>query len=68
MEFLHQRRLFAKQAAERHYSCRYRGRFLSGAVIGPFDDGQFCRSEAPGDPLVAMEVLLEPGSGAALGR
>jgi hypothetical protein len=57
-----------KEAAQRQYSCRYRGRFLSGAVIGPIDNGQFCRSEAPGDPLVAMEVLLAPGSGAAPGR
>jgi GT2 family glycosyltransferase/glycosyltransferase involved in cell wall biosynthesis len=48
--------------AEAHgeYLCRYRGRFLSGAVIGPFDDGRFCRSEAPGDPLVALELTLEP--------
>jgi GT2 family glycosyltransferase/glycosyltransferase involved in cell wall biosynthesis len=48
--------------AEAHgeYLCRYRGRFLSGAVIGPFDDGRFCRSEAPGDPLVALELSLEP--------
>jgi GT2 family glycosyltransferase/glycosyltransferase involved in cell wall biosynthesis len=48
--------------AEAHgeYVCRYRGRFLSGAVIGPFDDGRFCRSEAPGDPLVALELNLEP--------
>jgi GT2 family glycosyltransferase/glycosyltransferase involved in cell wall biosynthesis len=42
------------------YTCRYRGRFLSGTILGPFDDGRLCQSEAPGDPLVAMEVLIEP--------
>jgi hypothetical protein len=50
----------------RQYTCRYRGRFLSGTVIGPFDDGRFCRSEAPGDPLVAMELAIEPVLDAAL--
>ena len=50
----------AGPGATPRYACRYRGRFLSGAVIGPLDDGRFCRSEAPGDPLVAMELTLEP--------
>jgi hypothetical protein len=45
------------------YTCQYSGRFLSGNVIGPFDDGRFCRSEAPGDPLVALELRIEPDPG-----
>ena len=40
------------------YQCSYAGQFLSGTVIGPFDDGRLCRSEAPGDPLVAIELRL----------
>ena len=40
------------------YRCAYAGQFLSGTVIGPFDDGRLCRSDAPGDPLVAIELRL----------
>jgi len=47
------------QAVAPGYSCAYAGQFLSGAVIGPLNDGRLCRSESPGDPLVAIELRLE---------
>lgn len=49
-----------KSAAASAYTCHYRGQFLSGTVVGPLNDGRFCRSEAAEDPLVALELRLEP--------
>jgi hypothetical protein len=49
-----------KAEAVPEYQCRYRGKFLSGTVIGPLDDGSLCRSGATGDPLVAIELQVEP--------
>jgi hypothetical protein len=46
-------------AAASIYSCAYAGQFLSGTVVGPLSDGGLCRSESPGDPLVAIELRLE---------
>ena len=49
-----------KPAAAALYSCRYSGRFLSGTLVGPVSEG-LCRSESPGDPLVAIELRVLPG-------
>jgi GT2 family glycosyltransferase/glycosyltransferase involved in cell wall biosynthesis len=48
-----------KSAAASTYVCHYSGQFLSGNVVGPFSDGRFCRSDAPEDPLVALELRIE---------
>jgi glycosyltransferase involved in cell wall biosynthesis len=45
------------EAAER-FDCAYSGRFFSGATVGPFTDGDLCRSEVPDDPLEAIEVRV----------
>lgn len=45
------------QAAEK-YDCAYRGRFFSGATVGPLTGGALCCSEIPGDPLEGLEVQL----------
>jgi GT2 family glycosyltransferase len=39
-------------------TCSYRGRFLSGTVVGPFADGRLCRSNSPDDPLVGIELQV----------
>jgi GT2 family glycosyltransferase/glycosyltransferase involved in cell wall biosynthesis len=49
-----------KGAAAASYTCLYSGQFLSGNVVGPFNDGRLCRSDAAEDPLVALELRLEP--------
>jgi GT2 family glycosyltransferase/glycosyltransferase involved in cell wall biosynthesis len=49
-----------KSAAAASYRCHYSGQFLSGSVVGPFDDGRLCRSDAAEDPLVALELRVEP--------
>jgi hypothetical protein len=33
--------------------------------MGPFADGRLCRSESPGDPLVAIELRLRAESAPA---
>jgi hypothetical protein len=48
-----------KSTAAAAYVCHYSGQFLSGNVVGPFSDGRFCRSDAPEDPLVALELRIE---------
>lgn len=56
------------QAAER-YNCIYRGRFFSGATVGPLSGGALCCSDIPGDPLEGLEVqLTERRAGAAPGQ
>ena len=52
-----------KGAAAASYRCHYSGQFLSGSVVGPFNDGRLCRSEAAEDPLVALELRVEPIAG-----
>jgi hypothetical protein len=49
-----------KPAAAALWSCNYSGRFLSGTLVGPLSEG-LCRSESPGDPLVALELRVSPG-------
>jgi len=52
-----------KSAAASSYTCHYSGQFLSGNVVGPFNDGRLCRSDAAEDPLVALELRVEPIAG-----
>jgi hypothetical protein len=52
-----------KGAAASSYRCQYSGQFLSGNVVGPFTDGRLCRSDAAEDPLVALELRVEPIAG-----
>jgi hypothetical protein len=42
------------------YVCRYSGQFLSGTIVGPLEGGLACRSDAAGDPLVAIQLELAP--------
>ncbi len=55
-------------AAAENYECRYHGRFMNGAVTGPFRDGAACRSTYGRDPLVGLELEIlertEPSVGA----
>ena len=47
-----------KPAFAGRYDCLYRGRFFSGATIGPLSGGALCCSDLPGDPLEGLEVQL----------
>jgi GT2 family glycosyltransferase/glycosyltransferase involved in cell wall biosynthesis len=42
------------------YDCAYSGRFLSGAMAGPYTDGSLCSSNNPGDPLEGIELRIVP--------
>jgi hypothetical protein len=43
--------------AETH-DCAYGARFASGRVVDALHDGVLCQSDAPDDPVLAMEVRL----------
>jgi hypothetical protein len=47
-----------KADAQADFACTYKGRFLSGSVVGPFDNGTLCCSESPDDPLVGIELQI----------
>jgi hypothetical protein len=40
------------------FECIYRGRFVSGATVGPMRNGELCSSTVSGDPLEAVEVQV----------
>jgi hypothetical protein len=40
------------------YDCTYFGRFAAGGTLGPFKNGELCRSNVPGDPLEGIELLV----------
>jgi hypothetical protein len=42
-----------------HYECSYTGKFVSGSVCGPFQNGDLCHSDAPGDPLWGIELRVQ---------
>jgi GT2 family glycosyltransferase/glycosyltransferase involved in cell wall biosynthesis len=42
------------------YDCTYTGKFLSGSTLGPFKNGELCRSEVPDDPLWGFELRMTP--------
>jgi GT2 family glycosyltransferase/glycosyltransferase involved in cell wall biosynthesis len=47
-----------KPALSERYTCVYDGRFLSGTRVGPFENGELCSSDLPGDPLEAIELRI----------
>jgi hypothetical protein len=48
-----------KDGAAQDFGCTYSGRFLSGQVVGPIEDGRLCRSDRPNDPLVGIDLQLQ---------
>lgn len=44
--------------AAKNYDCAYRGKFFSGATVGPLKDGVLCCSDTAGDPLEGIEVAV----------
>jgi len=47
------------------FECLYRGRFISGAIVGPLKTGEPCFSVVAGDPLEAIEIRVISNSTAA---
>jgi hypothetical protein len=40
------------------YDVTYTGKFVSGSALGPFQNGDLCCSDVPGDPLWGMELRV----------
>lgn len=47
-----------KPEVAEQYDCTYTGKFLSGSTLGPFKNGELCRSEVPDDPLWGFELRI----------
>ncbi len=40
------------------YDCSYSGKFVSGSTLGPFRNGDLCRSDVAGDSLEGIELRV----------
>ena len=49
---------FAVRSPDRKYHVVYKGRFMSGAEVGPLSDGEPCLSATPEDALMAIQISL----------
>ena len=54
--------LRVKDAFAARYSCSYVGQFSSGRSVGPVQDGAWCRSDLPNDPLEGFKLRVLPRS------